>query len=292
VLMGLGALINRVMPVLPILRRLALTELIVLRPRISEVRKPSLSIVIPARNERGNVEGALARLPKFEGADVEVIFVEGHSTDGTWEEIQRVLPLYSDGLQLSAYKQPGKGKADAVRLGFAKATKQLLVILDADLSVPPELLTRFYDAYRTGLGDFVNGSRLLYPIEGKAMKFLNKLGNVFFAKALSKVLGAPLSDSLCGTKLFSRDSYERFCAWRRDFGDFDPFGDFELLFPAAILNLGIIDVPIRYRDRLYGQTNIRRFYHGIMLLRMTLIGFFKIALGRVPEASVARAQDR
>lgn len=280
-LFGLGDVINQVLPSVPLLKWFSLAEVITLRPVIRSQTKPSLTVVIPARNERGNIEGALQRFPEMPGVDLEVIFVEGHSKDGTWEEIQRVLPLYQHRFKVSAYQQIGKGKADAVRLGFAKASKDLLTILDADLSMPPELLTRFYDAYCQGLGDFVNGSRLVYPIEGKAMKFLNKLGNVFFAKALSRVLGVKFGDTLCGTKLLSRDDYERFIAWRRDFGDFDPFGDFELLFPAAVLALGIVDVPIRYRDRLYGETNISRFRHGLMLLKMTLIGFLRITLGQV-----------
>ncbi len=279
-LFGLGDTINQVFPCLPVLKWLSLTEIITLRPVIKS-EKPSLTIVIPARNEKGNIEGALQRLPEVPGVDIEIIFVEGHSKDDTWEEIQRVMPLYKNKFAISAYKQSGKGKADAVRLGFSKATKDLLTILDADLSMPPELLMRFYDAYCQGLGDFINGSRLVYPIEGKAMKFLNKLGNIFFAKALSRVLGVRFGDTLCGTKLLSRRDYDRFIAWRRDFGDFDPFGDFELIFPAAVLGLGITDVPIRYRDRLYGETNISRFRHGFMLLRMTLIGFFRITLGQV-----------
>lgn len=282
-LFGLGDLINRFVPLIPMIKWISLTCVAVLRPRISEATKPSLSIVIPARNEKGNIEGAITRLQylKERGIDFEIIFVEGHSTDGTWEEIDRLVKA-RNGEQIRAYQQTGKGKSDAVRLGFKKATKDVLVILDADLSVPPELLIRFFDAYCQGHGDFINGSRLVYPIEGQAMKFLNKLGNAFFAKALSRVLGVNLSDSLCGTKLFSRDDYERMTAWRGDFGDFDPFGDFEMLFPAAQMALGIADIPIRYRDRLYGETNIRRFYHGLMLFKMTLIGLLKIALGRTP----------
>jgi glycosyltransferase involved in cell wall biosynthesis len=176
-------------------------------------------------------------------------------------------------------QQTGKGKSDAVRLGFSKARNDIVTILDADLTMPPEMLERFYDAYCEGLADFVNGSRLTYPMEGNAMRFLNRLGNIFFAKALSFVLGVRLGDSLCGTKLLTRRDYERMCQWRNDFGDFDPFGDFELLFPAATLGLGIIDVPVRYRDRVYGSTNIRRFYHGWILLKMTWTGFYRIRLG-------------
>jgi glycosyltransferase involved in cell wall biosynthesis len=214
------------------------------------------------------------------GCETEIIFVEGRSSDGTWDEIQRVVSTYSSKFKLHALRQTGKGKNDAVRLGFAHANGELLTILDADLSMPPELLGRFYEAYCQGLADFVNGTRLVYPMEGAAMRRLNHLGNIFFAKALSAVLGNRLGDALCGTKLFARHDYRRMVEWRKDFGDFYPFGDFELLFPASVLALGIVDVPIRYRARVYGTTNISRFHHGLMLLRMTLLGLFRIKLGK------------
>lgn len=280
-LFGVGDFINRVLPSIPVARWLGAASVIVLRPILAEREKPSLSVIIPARNEKGNIENALKRMPEFGGADLEVIFVEGHSSDDTWGEIQRVCATYKDSFQLQMFQQTGKGKSDAVRLGFSKATKELLVILDADLTMPPELLERFYNAYIRGDGDFINGSRLVYPMEGEAMRFLNHLGNIFFAKALSFVLDSRIGDSLCGTKLLSRTDYDRFIAWRQDFGDFDPFGDYELLFPASDLGLGIIDIPIRYRDRTYGATNISRFRHGAMLLKMTFIGFMKIKLGRI-----------
>jgi hypothetical protein len=279
-LFGLGALLNKIIPAMPYLRWLSLSVVAFLRPIIREAANPSLSIVVPARNERGNIENVIRRLECIKDFDFEVLFVEGNSTDETWDEIQRVTALYKDAMNVRALKQTGHGKSDGVRLAFAEARNELLVILDADLSVPPELLERFYAAYCEGLGDFINGSRLVYPIQGRAMKFLNKVGNVFFAKLLSRVLGCSISDSLCGTKLFSRDEYKRMCLWRKDFGECDPFGDFELLFPAAQLAMRIIDVPIHYRDRVYGETNIRRFHHGLMLLKMMLIGFFKITLPR------------
>ncbi len=281
---GVGDLINKIMPVLPLIRWTALAEIITLRPIVAEEGAPSLSVVIPARNERGNIENALLRLPELPGGGkLEVIFVEGHSNDGTWEEIQRVIPLYAQRFPIYAYQQTGKGKSDAVRLGFSKASHDLLVILDADLTMPPELLVRFYAAWRKGLGDFINGNRLAYPMEGEAMRPLNHLGNLFFAKAVSYVLGARLGDTLCGTKLMTRRDYARMTAWRKDFGDFDPFGDFEMLFPAALFALGIVDVPIRYRDRTYGSTNISRFRHGWMLLKMTMLGFFRAKLGMVAD---------
>jgi hypothetical protein len=279
--LGLGTLLNRILPAVPLLRWLGAAAVVVLRP-IAVAPPPTLSIVIPCRNERGNIESALTRLPQLP-APVEVIFVEGHSSDGTWEEVQRVVAAYGDRMKLSAYRQTGKGKSDAVRLGFSKATHELITILDADLTMPPEMLPRFYNAYCAGHADFINGTRLVYPMEGEAMRFLNRLGNVFFAKALSFVLDAHLTDSLCGTKLLRRDDYERMIRWRHDFGDVDPFGDFELLFPAAILGLGIIDVPVYYRARQYGSTNIRRFRDGLVLLRMTLIGLFRVKTGAAPR---------
>jgi len=279
-LLGIGDLINRALPAIPLIRWLGAAAVVVLRP-IAPSDPPSLTIVIPCRNEKGNIESALTRMPAFP-APVEVIFVEGHSSDGTWEEVQRIVAAYGSRFKVSAYQQTGKGKSDAVRLGFSKASHELLTILDADLTMPPEMLPRFYNAYCAGLADFINGTRLVYPMEGEAMRFLNRLGNVFFAKALSFVLDTHLSDSLCGTKLVRRDDYARMIRWRSEFGDFDPFGDFELLFPAAILGFGIIDVPVYYRARSYGATNIHRFRHGLMLLRMTVIGWLRVKCGAGP----------
>ena len=279
---GVGTLVNRFLASVPVVRLFSLAWVVTIRPQKPESRKPKLTIVIPARNERGNIEAALQRMPDL-GMSPEIIFVEGHSSDGTWEEIQRVAEQYKSKFEIKVFQQTGKGKADAVRLGFSHATGELLTILDADLTMPPELLGRFYEAWCKGLADFVNGNRLVYPMEGQAMKFLNWLGNIFFAKALSTVLDARLGDSLCGTKLLTAKDYQRFIAWRNDFGDFDPFGDFELLFPACSLGLGIIDVPIRYRDRVYGSTNIRRFYHGMMLFKMTAIGYLRLKLGQPPK---------
>ncbi len=279
-LFGLGTLVSAIVAIVPLIRSLGLVSVVLLRPVIATSATPSLSVIIPARNEEGNIEAALERLPDFGGAETEVVFVEGHSQDGTWEEIQRVVAKYSSRVKCVAYQQTGIGKADAVRLGFERASGDLLMILDADLTMPPEMLSRYYDAYCRGDGDFVNGSRLVYPMEGAAMRFLNHVGNVFFAKALSWIVGVSLSDVLCGTKVVSRYDYQRFRRWRTDFGDFDPFGDFELIFPAAVLGLGIVEIPVRYRDRTYGSTQIQRFRHGWNLLRMTGIGFWRIKLGR------------
>jgi hypothetical protein len=278
--LGLGTLINKLLPVVPLLRWTGFVAVAVLRPVVAETGQPSMTIVIPARNEEGNIEDALRRIPDMAPTRVEVIFVEGHSTDGTWEEIQRVLPLYESRFQLAAYRQSGRGKNDAVRTGFTHASYELLAILDADLTMPPEMLPRYYEAYCLGMGDFIHGNRLVYQMEGEAMRRLNHLGNVFFAKTLSYVLGIRLGDTLCGTKLFSKRDYARIVAWRDRFGDFDPFGDFEFLFAASEMALGIVDIPIRYAARTYGSTNIRRFRDGWRLLKMVGLGFLRVKLGK------------
>jgi glycosyltransferase involved in cell wall biosynthesis len=235
-------------------------------------------VVIPARNERGNIAAAVERMVVPAGCRLEVLFVEGGSTDGTWEEIQRVCaePAAGRGFSLRALRQTGRGKNDAVRLGFSQATGDVLTILDADLTMPPEILGRFYDAYRHGIADFVNGSRLVYPMEGEAMRPLNRLANIFFAKALSHVLDVRLGDSLCGTKLVARHDYARIVAWRNDFGDFDPFGDFDLIFGAAKQNLKIIETPIHYKARTFGETQISRFRDGWLLLKMVWFAYRKL----------------
>jgi hypothetical protein len=286
-LLGLGSIANRVLGFLPIVRGLALVSVAVLRPIIPDRDEASVSVIVPARNERDNIRPLLDRLPPLPRGS-EVVFVEGHSTDGTWDVIQQVVSESKPGLALSAYQQTGIGKNDAVRLAMSKATSDVLLILDADLSVPPEDLQLFLDAYRLGFADFVNGTRLVYPMEASAMQFLNKLANIFFAKALTFTLHARITDALCGTKLVAIHDVHRIQRWRSDFGDFDPFGDFELLFPAAILGLGIVNVPIRYRARTYGQTNIRRFRDGLRLLRMVGTALFRVRAGRVPRSSNSR----
>jgi SAM-dependent methyltransferase len=237
--------------------------------------KYSISVVIPARNESGNIENAITRLPKF-GKHIEIIFIEGNSTDDTWDKIQEIQKKYSATHDIKIDRQKGKGKGDAVRLGFDIATSDILMILDADLTVPPEDLPKFYQAISSGKGDFVNGSRLVYPMEKEAMRFLNLLGNKFFSLAFTWLLEQPFKDTLCGTKVIFKKDYQRLIENRKFFGDFDPFGDFDLIFGAHKLNLKIVEIPIRYRDRTYGSTNISRFKHGFLLLRMCAFAARKI----------------
>ena len=252
-----------------------LTDFCVARPRRGEERPSlSVSVIIPARNEAGNIEAAVLRTPVM-GAGTELIFVEGHSKDETWAEIQRVAAKYPE-RKIKVMQQTGKGKGDAVRMGFAAATGDLLMILDADLTMPPEELPKFYEVLASGRAEFANGCRLVYPMDEKAMQFLNLCANKAFGLIFTWLLGQPVKDTLCGTKVLSRTNYAKIAANRAYFGDFDPFGDFDLLFGAAKLNLKIADVPIRYKERTYGSTNIQRWKHGWLLLRMVMFAAHKL----------------
>lgn len=267
-----GVLFNRfVVKVWPF-NNLALTNFVMARlraPRKLTSASPRVSVIIPARNEAGNVPQIFDRVPEM-GGGTELIFVEGHSTDNTFEAIEREIAAYPE-RRCQLLRQTGAGKGDAVRLGFARANGEIVMILDADLTVPPEDLPRFYRALVSGVGEFVNGVRLVYPMEKNSMRFLNLLGNKFFSLAFSWLLGQPIKDTLCGTKALWKREYDLIAANRSYFGDFDPFGDFDLIFGAAKIGLKIVDLPVRYRERTYGTTNIRRWKHGLLLLRMVLV---------------------
>ncbi len=272
---------NKYIAQLPLFNRLCITNFMIARLSPDTLLKNegnndySVSVVIPARNEKGNIENAVKRMPRL-GKHTQIIFVEGHSKDDTLDEIKRVCELYKDQWDLKYAVQEGKGKADAVRKGFDIATGDILMILDADLTVPPDDLVKFYNAIRFGKGEYINGSRLVYPMEKQAMRILNVFGNKFFSIMFSWLIGQPLKDTLCGTKVISRENWKRLSANRSYFGDFDPFGDFDLIFGASKLNLKIVEVPIRYRAREYGETNISRFRHGWLLLKMVAFAMNKI----------------
>ncbi len=273
----ISALCNGLLAKLPVLRHLTVAQFIVARPYHRPPRAQadghSVSVIIPARNEAGNIEAAVQRTPHM-GAWTELIFVEGHSKDNTWDEIQRVQAAYPQ-RRITIMRQDGKGKKDAVYKGFAHATGDVLMILDSDLTMPPEDLPKFYRALADNHGEYINGCRLVYPMEQQAMRFLNLLGNKFFSKAFSYILGQTYKDTLCGTKVLWRSDWEKLLQDHGYFGEFDPFGDFDIIFGAAKLGLKTVEIPIRYRDRTYGSTQISRFSHGWLLLRMTWIGFVK-----------------
>jgi hypothetical protein len=271
-------LANRYLAQLPGLRELALTQFFVCKLAAGggpvPTRDYSCSVIVPCKNERGNVDDIVARTPDM-GKWTELIFVDGSSDDGTVAAIERHIAEQTRPRTKLIHQGDGRGKGDAVRKGFAAASGDVLFILDADLTVPPEELPKFYAAISEGRGEFINGSRLVYPMEGEAMRLANSVGNKLFGLALSAILEQRLKDTLCGTKVLFRRDYQRLAAARGFFGDFDPFGDFDLLFGAAKQNLKIVELPVRYRARTYGETKISRFRHGAQLARMTLHAFRK-----------------
>jgi SAM-dependent methyltransferase len=272
----LSDVLNRWLGHLPGVAQLSLMYGIIARPTPAPTRTSPLSVtvLIPCRNESGHIRELVARLPELP-AGSEFLFVEGHSTDDTAAVIRQVIAEHPQRpLRLS--EQPGRGKGDAVRFGFAQAKGDVVLILDSDMGVAPEDVPKFVQALARGKGEMINGSRLVYPMEGRAMRFLNLLANKFFALLFSWLLGQQVRDTLCGTKALYRADYERIAAHRAFFGDFDPFGDFDLLFGASRLNLRIVDVAVRYHERRYGQTNISRFRHGWLLLRMSAFAARKL----------------
>jgi len=274
-LLGLGALLNRFVATLPGVRRLCLRNYIVASSDThAGYDDLSATVLIPCRNEKGNIEAAVKRLPRF-CDDLEILYVEGHSQDGTLDEINRVIEAYPQ-YDIKVTVQDGKGKGDAVRKGFDMARGDVLMILDADLTMPPEDIPKFYEALKSGKGEFINGSRLVYPMESEAMRFLNLIANRMFSYIFTYLLNQRYTDTLCGTKVLTKAHYQRVADNRKYFGDFDPFGDFDLIFGASKLNLKVAEIPIRYRNRDYGETQISRFRHGLLLIRMVFFAFFKL----------------
>jgi ubiquinone/menaquinone biosynthesis C-methylase UbiE len=262
------------------IRHLGLTNFVIARPmpHTQPDPEPIVTVVVAARNEAGNIANIFDRVPQM-GGGTELIFVEGGSKDDTYATIECEIAArgaLGPAGPAQLYRQTGKGKGDAVRLGFAKASGEVLMILDADLTVPPEDLPHFYEAWKSGRGEFVNGVRLVYPMEGGAMRFFNFLGNKFFSLAFSWLLGQSIKDTLCGTKVLSRAHYKMIADNRAYFGDFDPFGDFDLIFGAAHFNMKIVDLPVRYGERVYGDTNIQRWSHGWLLLKMVVYAMWRI----------------
>lgn len=274
-LLGLGTLVNRFIATLPFVRRLCLRNyMVACSDRHAGYEKLSTTVLIPCRNEKGNIEAAVKRLPRF-CEDLEILYVEGHSQDGTFEEIERVIDAYPQ-YDIKVTRQDGKGKGDAVRKGFDMARGDVLMILDADLTMPPEDIPKFYHALKSGKGEFINGSRLVYPMESEAMRFLNLIANRMFSYIFTYLLNQRYTDTLCGTKVLTKAHYLRIADNRNYFGEFDPFGDFDLIFGASKLNLKVAEIPIRYRNRDYGETQISRFRHGLLLIRMVIFAFFKL----------------
>ncbi len=272
----LSAFCNRFLSLLPLIRNLNLVHMTIARkqPVPKEESELSVSVIVPCRNEKGNIKEAVKRIPDM-GKMTEIIFVDGNSTDGTIEEIEEQIKLNPGKRIKLIHQKNGTGKGDAVRKGFAAASGDILVIQDADLTAPPEDLPKFYEAIRKGKGELINGSRMVYPMEKQAMRFLNLIGNKIFGLLFTWILGQRIRDTLCGTKMISRKHYDILAANRAFFGEFDPFGDFDLIFGAAKQNFKSIEVPVAYRARTYGATNISRFRHGWLLIKMVLLAFRK-----------------
>ena len=283
----LTGIFNYIFSLLPGFRVFNLVNLVVARPTPVQRRDEdlSVSVIVPCRNERGNIRDAVKRIPQM-GRETEIIFVDGNSTDGTAEEVEHQIKANPHRKIMLIHQGSGAGKGDAVRKGFAAAKGDVLVIQDADLTAPPEDLLKFFRALRDGKGEFINGSRLVYPMEKQAMRFLNLIANKFFGMLFTWLLGQRFRDTLCGTKMISRKDYDLIAANRSYFGEFDPFGDFDLIFGAVKQNLKVTGVPVAYKARTYGQTNISRFRHGWLLLKMSWIAFRKIKwVGKIGKDS-------
>jgi hypothetical protein len=274
----ISPLINQFIANPPLINRACLSTWVIAKPKSTEHRDYSVSIIVPARNEAGTIPRIVKEIPQF-GKTQEIVFVEGGSKDHTWEviqsEIRKHRKITKTERRLVAIKQSQKGKCNAVREGLEKASGEILMLLDSDLSVNPKDLPKFYKVLADGKGEFANGSRMIYPMEKEAMRTLNKIGNRVFSYLFTYILGQEFNDTLCGTKVFYNSDYQIITQNRKRFGDFDPFGDFELIFGAVNNNLKVVEIPVRYRERTYGSTNISRFRHGLLLLKMTLHAFIK-----------------
>lgn len=274
----LSFLLNNIIANLPFFNALALNQYYLARYAAKENLGNidlSVSIIIPARNESGNIAEVIKQIPLF-GKSQEIIFVEGNSTDDTWQQIQQLQATYIGPFSITILQQSGNGKGNAVQEGFRMAYGDILMILDADLTVPPTDLPKFYNAIVERRGGFVNGSRLVYAMEQNAMRGFNFLGNKAFSLMFTWLLGQPIKDTLCGTKAISRADYQKLESNRGYFGDFDPFGDFDLIFGSYKLGLKRIDLPIHYKARVCGNTNISRWKHGWLLLKMWVFALGKL----------------
>ena len=276
----LSAFLNRFCARLPLLKKLCMTQIVVARALPPPVPKEELSfsVIVPCKDERGNVEDAVQRIPQL-GRQAEIIFCDDQSTDGTADEVMRMCSPYPE-KNIRLERGPGICKSKNVWTGFNAARGDVLMILDADLTTMPEELVYFVDVIASGHAEFVNGSRLVYPVPKGAMNTANMLGNKFFSVAFTYLLGQRVKDTLCGTKVLWRSDWDRIKPMLGSWGTEDRWGDYELLFGAAKLNLKILDLPVHYQERIYGSTKMTKvFRNGLVMLKMCWHGFLKLKLG-------------
>ena len=276
----LSAFLNRFCARLPLIKKLCMTQVVVARALSPVVPREelSVSVIIPCKDEKGNVEDAVQRIPQL-GRQTEIIFCDDQSTDGTAEEVIRVRSLFPE-KNIRLEKRPGICKSKNVWTGFNAAIGDILMILDADLTTMPEQLVYFLEVIASGQAEFVNGSRLVYPVPKGAMNTANMLGNKFFSIAFTYLLGQRVKDTLCGTKVLWRSDWERIRPMLGSWATEDRWGDYELLFGAAKLNLKILDLPVHYQERIYGSTKMTKvFRNGLVMLKMCWHGFLKLKLG-------------
>jgi len=270
-LFGLGTLLNRILESLFFLFNLGIKTYSIYRLKGKEFQNYKKTIIIPAKNEEGNLENIIDRIPKVE--KYEIIIPCGISEDNT-VNVAKMISDSEDYFQVTSFIQSGKGKANAVWEAIQKSSGDVLAILDADISVDPETIPDFFEIIDSNNADFVNGTRLIYQMEKGAMRYINHLGNRLFQFFVGGIVSYPLTDSLCGTKVFKRELYDDLIWWQKKLKYSDPFGDFDLIFTAAFTGRKIIEYPIHYRSRTYGSTQISRFKDGFKLIKYLIYSFF------------------
>jgi len=253
-----SSFLNDIVAFLPGFRRLSMVQVIVARPKPTAQAEDdiSVSVIIPCRNESGNVLPAIERIPEM-GRHTEIVFCDDKSTDDTRTEIAAAMRMHPH-RDIRLVDGPGICKAENVWTGFRAARGDILMILDGDLAVMPEELPYFFRALVSGAGEFINGSRLVYPVPQQAMKFSNKVGNKLFGSLFSYLLDQRVKDTLCGTKALWRKDWLRIERNLGHWGIKDRWGDYELLFGASKLHLRICDLPVHYQERVYGISKMTR----------------------------------
>jgi len=265
----LSTFFNDFLARLPGIRRLCLMQVMVARPvaQPQQASDVTVSVIVPCRNEAGNIRHAAERIPDM-GRHTEILFCDDKSTDGTADEVRRMQHLYPE-KDIRLVDGPGICKAENVWAGFRAARGDVLMILDADLTVMPEELPFFFRAIVEGQGGFINGSRLVYPMQELAMKFANILGNKFFSQVFSFLLDQRIKDTLCGTKVLWRKDWLRLQPLIGSWGIRDLWGDYELLFGASKLHLDIVEIPVHYQERIHGVTKMTKvFSNGWRMMRI------------------------